>query len=318
VFHNGFATNVGGDKPPKIGTSDGWHIATAKGLPNRIITSVTPDPEDPKTVYVTLGASAARYFAPLGSLGEDAAASAGGRVYKTTDAGETFKDISGNLPKVQATWALVHGKQLVVATAIGVYASKGKNGGKYAPLGDNLPHVAVYQISLKPGDPDTLVAATFGRGVYTYKFENPKPGAACKDKVRPRTRFAKASLRSARRTRGGSRLRFRGKVTDRTNCKGRKGKVKKTVISIARQIGRTGSGSERKCRNLKANGRFAKKGSCHKFRYLKAKRKGKTWSFTTKRPVPSGAYRVRVKSFDAAGNRERPGKKTNTVRLLIR
>src|SRR4051794_32043694 len=62
VFHNGFATNVGGDKPPKIGTSDGWHIAKAKGLPNRITTGVTPDPKDPKTVYVTLGASASRYL----------------------------------------------------------------------------------------------------------------------------------------------------------------------------------------------------------------------------------------------------------------
>jgi photosystem II stability/assembly factor-like uncharacterized protein len=317
VFHNGFATNVGGDKPPKIGTGDGWHIAAAKGLPNRIITSVTPDPSDPKTVYVTLGASASRYFAPLGSLGEDASSAAGGRVYKTTDAGETFKDISGNLPKVQATWSLVRNKQLVVATAVGVYASKGTNGGKYAPLGNDLPNVAVYQISLKPGDPDTLVAATFGRGVYTYKFSG-GGSAGCKDKVRPRTRFAKASLKSAKRTRGGQKLRFRGKVSDRTNCKGKKGKVKKTVISIARQIGRTGQGSERKCRNLKSNGRFAKLGSCHKFNYIKARRKGKKWSFTTKRPVPRGAYRVRVKSYDTAGNRERPAKRTNTVRLQVR
>jgi hypothetical protein len=314
VFHNGFATNVGGTKPPAIGTSDGWHITAAKGLPNRIITSVTPDPEDPKTVYVTLGASAARYFAPLGSLGEDASASAGGRVFKTTDAGETFKDISGNLPKVQATWALVHGKQLVVATAIGVYASKGKNGGRYAPLGTNLPNVAVYQISLKPGDPDTLVAATFGRGVYTYKFAG-AGSAGCKDKVRPKTRFARKSVRAAR---GGRKLRLRGSVTDRTNCKGKKGKVKRTVISVARQIGRTGSGSERKCRNLKANGRFAKLGSCHKFRYINTRHKGKKWSFVSKRSVPRGVYRIRVKSYDAAGNRERPAKKTNTVRLVLR
>ncbi|MEA2411122.1 MAG: hypothetical protein QOC77_1683, partial [Thermoleophilaceae bacterium] len=120
IFHNGFATNVGGDKPPKIGTGDGWHITKAAGLPNRIITGVTPDPKDPKTVYVTLGASAARYFAPLGSLGENASDAAGGRVYKSTDAGQTFKDISGNLPKVQATWPLVRNGQLIVGTAVGV------------------------------------------------------------------------------------------------------------------------------------------------------------------------------------------------------
>src|SRR3954466_5331866 len=196
VFNNGFATNVGGSKPPKIGTSDGWHIAKAAGLPNRLITGVTPDPKDPKTVYVTLGASATRYFAPLGSLGEDATDAQGGHVYKSTDAGETFKNISGNLPNVQATWPLVRNGQLIVATAVGVFASKGTNGGRYAPLGSDLPSVAVYQISLKPGDSDTLVAATFGRGVYTYRFAN---GAGCVDKVRPRTRFAKASLKAAAR-----------------------------------------------------------------------------------------------------------------------
>jgi hypothetical protein len=317
VFHNGFATNVGGTKPPAIGTSDGWHITAAKGLPNRIITGIAPDPSDPKTVYVTLGASAARYFSPLGSLGEDAASAAGGRVYKSTDAGETFKDISGNLPKVQATWPLVRNGQLIVATAVGVFASKGTNGGKYAPLGSNLPSVAVYQISLKPGDPDTLVAATFGRGVYTYKFAN---SSGCVDKIRPKTRIAKASIRSARRVRGGGarKLSLHGSVSDRSSCKGKKGKVKRTVISIARQIGRTGSGAERKCRNLKANGRFAKTGNCHKFLYLSARHKGKKWSYTTKRALQPGYYRIRVKSYDAAGNRERPGKKTNTVRLLLR
>jgi hypothetical protein len=306
VFHNGFATNVGGSKPPKIGTSDGWHIAKAKGLPNRIITGVAPDPRNPRTVYVTLGASAARYFAPLGSLGENASDARGGRVYKSTDAGATFKDISGNLPKVQATWPLVRNGQLIVATAVGVYASRGTSGGRYAPLGNNLPAVAVYQISLKPGDPSTLVAATFGRGVYTYKFAGGGAGpgggpGGCVDQLRPKTRFGKASLAAARRGRGARKLRLGGKVTDR-GCKGRKGKVKRVVISVARQSGRT-------CRNLKANGRFAPRGSCHK---------GSRWSFTTKRRVAPGRYRIRVKAFDAAGNRERVGKRTNTVRLRLR
>ncbi|MEA2423298.1 MAG: hypothetical protein QOF55_2397 [Thermoleophilaceae bacterium] len=316
VFHNGFATNVGGSKPPKIGTGDGWHITAAKGLPSRLITGVTPDPKDPKTVYVTLGASATRYFAPLGSLGEDTSNVGRGHVYKSTDAGETFKDISGNLPDVQATWPLVRNGQLIVATAIGVFASRNTNGGTYAPLGDNLPSVAVYQISLKPGDPNTLVAATYGRGVYTYKFAN-GTGGGCVDKIRPRTRISKTAIASARRGRGSRKLKLGGTVTDRTSCKGKKGKVKRVVISVARQIGRTGRGG-RACRNLKPNGRFAKAGSCHTFAYLAARHKGKRWSFTTKRRIPAGYYRIRVKAYDVAGNRERPGKKTNTVRLLLR
>jgi hypothetical protein len=318
VLKNGFATNVGGSKPPKVGSGDGWHIAAAKGLPNRIITGVTPDPKDPKTVYVTLGASAARYWAPIGSLGEDASAVGKGHVYKSTDAGETFKDISGNLPDVQATWPLVRNGQLVVATAIGVYASRGTNGGTYSPLGDDLPNVAVYQISLKPGDPDTLVAATYGRGVYTYRFaDRSGGGGGCVDGVAPRTRFAAKAVRAARRGHGKRRLRLSGRVTDRGCGKGGRGKVERVRISVARQAVHTGNGGL-KCRNLKANGRFTKLRSCHKFLYIKARRKGSTWRFASKRPVPRGSYRIRVKSVDAAGNRERPGKKTNTRRIRLR
>jgi hypothetical protein len=319
VFNNGFATNVGGSKPSKIGTSDGWHITAATGLPNRIITGVTPDPSDPNTVYVTLGASAARYFAPIGSLGEDAARAAGGHVYKSTDAGKTFTNISGNLPNVQATWPLVRNGQLIVATAVGVYASRGTNGGTYAPLGSELPAVAVYQISLKPGDPNTLVAATYGRGVWTYKFAGgtANGGGGCADRIAPRTRFSAKSLTAAGRGRGSRKLTVSGKVTDRGCGKGNKGTVRRVSISIARQVLRTG-GRGLKCRNLKANGSFTKLGACHKFVYLKATLRGATWRFTTKRPISPGSYRLGVKSVDAAGNRERPGKRTNTRRIVLR
>ncbi|MEA3019921.1 MAG: hypothetical protein QOI47_1445 [Actinomycetota bacterium] len=167
-FHTGFATNVGGSKPPKKGTSDGWHIAAAAGLPGRTITSVVADPLNPATVYVTLGASAARYFSPIGSLGEDTSAVGSGHVYKSTDAGQTFHDISGDLPDVQATWALLRGQQLIVGTAIGTFTSAGDDGGHYGLLGTGIPPVAVYQLSFKPGDDTTIVAATYGRGVWTY------------------------------------------------------------------------------------------------------------------------------------------------------
>jgi hypothetical protein len=158
VFATGFATNVGGK----------WHITAANGLPNRIITSVAADPEDPNTVYVTLGSGSNRYFAPLGSLEEDTSDIGTGHVFKSTDAGESFVDISGDLPDVQATWALLRGQQLIVGTAIGTYASAANEGGHYALLGDGIPPVAVYQLSFKPGDPNTIVAATYGRGVWTY------------------------------------------------------------------------------------------------------------------------------------------------------
>jgi hypothetical protein len=236
-------------------------------------------------------------------------------VFKSTDAGQSFKDISGNLPDVQATWPLVRNGQLIVATAIGVFASAGTNGGRYSPLGDDLPNVAVYQISLKPGDPNTLVAATYGRGVYTYKFAD-RRGSSCRDRTAPKTRFSKKGLKAARK-RGGRKLVLSGRVTDRGCGKKKRGKVKTVKVSIGRQVVRVGNKGF-KCRNLKPNGRFSKRTSCHRFLYLKARHKGTTWRFTTKHKVPRGVYRLRIKSVDSAGNRERLRKKTNTRRIRVR
>jgi hypothetical protein len=58
----------------------------------------------------------------------------------------------------------------VVANAVGVFMSAGTKGGHYAPLGTDLPSAAVFSMGLKPGDPNTLVAASFGRGGYVYRF----------------------------------------------------------------------------------------------------------------------------------------------------
>jgi hypothetical protein len=177
-FHNGFATNVGGEVPPQRLTGNGWHITAAEGLPNRIITSVAIDPTDPRTVYVTLGSSSLRYFAPLGSQEEDTSDVGSGHLYKSTDAGETFTDISGDLPDVQATSVLVRGEQLIVGTAIGAYISPGNDGGHFEVLGTGLPPVAIYQLAFKPGDDTTLVAATFGRSVWTYHGDWTTPAPA--------------------------------------------------------------------------------------------------------------------------------------------
>jgi hypothetical protein len=310
VFHTGFATNVGGTKPPKRGTSDGWHIAAARGLPDRIITSVVPDPGDPKTVYVTLGISGARYFAPIGSLGEDTSTAGGGHVYKSTDAGETFHDISGDLPDVQATWALVRDGQLIVGTAIGAYASRGTNGGDYAPLGKDLPAVAIYSMQLKPGDPNTLVAATYGRGDYTYRFANPRGvgagQAGCGDHIRP---VSHVSRKAAKASRTG-RLRLRGSSSDR-GCgpKGR-GKVKRVRISVARASGK-------KCRYLNRKGHLGKLRSCKRTVYLAA-RGTKHWRFTGRRNLARGKYKIWIRAVDTAGNVEKKNRKRNYVALRVR
>jgi hypothetical protein len=170
LFANGLATNVAGKRPPKPNTSHGWHKVPAGGLPSRFISSVTIDPRRQRTVYVTLGASDVRPYSPPHALGPDGLQKRGGHIYKSTDGGRTFHDISGNLEKVPALWSVVHRGQLIVATTVGVFAAHGKNGGHYAPLGHNLPRAPVFQISNVPGHRKQLLAASLGRGVYRYHF----------------------------------------------------------------------------------------------------------------------------------------------------
>jgi hypothetical protein len=163
-FQSGIATNVGGTKDPKAGTSNGWHIAAAKGLPERYVNSVRIDPANPRIVYATLGGYGRRWIPP-GSLGDDVSKIGKGHVYKSTDAGATFHDISGNLPDIGADDAFPFNGSLVVATDLGTYIG-GLDGGTYAVLGKALPSAPVFRLNRSPRNPRELIAASYGRGVY--------------------------------------------------------------------------------------------------------------------------------------------------------
>lgn len=176
LFKNGLATNVGGDVAPEKGTAKGWHIAAAKGLPNRYITSIAVDPRNADNVFVTLGGYTRRWV-PAGAVGDANDQIGTGHVFRSTDGGETFTDVTGNLPDSPASWVELRGDQLLVATDVGAFASQ--TGGayatpKFAPLKD-VPATAVASIAMKPGDPNTAVVAVFGRGVWTYSFKDKLP-----------------------------------------------------------------------------------------------------------------------------------------------
>jgi photosystem II stability/assembly factor-like uncharacterized protein len=134
------------------------------------------DPIDPRTVYVTLAGYGRRWAAP-GSVGDDTSKVGTGHVFKSTDAGEHFTDVSGDLPDAPAEFTLVRNGHLVVATDLGVFESAGTGGEPYQQLGRGLPTAPVYSLELKPkrtvDEPDVLVAATQGRGVYRYEFADP-------------------------------------------------------------------------------------------------------------------------------------------------
>ena len=178
TFASGIATNVGGSGPPKKEDPSGWHIAAANGLPSRVVTSIAEDPSNANTVYVTLGGYARRLFAPGSFPGDVTPNLGGGHLYVSTDHGENFTDISGNLPNAPAQSVLFHNGQLIVATDVGVFVSSTQATTALAPvvnpaltytlLGTGLPNAPVNHLAFAGGNPDVIVAATDGHGVYLY------------------------------------------------------------------------------------------------------------------------------------------------------
>ncbi len=171
AFMRGLVTNVGGSEPPSPETPDGWRDAAAKGLPNRLIMAIEIDPDDPKTVYVGMGAYMSPYRGP-GSFGEDSTGAdvKAGNLFKSTDAGQTFKDITGSLPHLPVTTIVARNKQLLVGTDVGAFISSDLNGSQWATLGNGLPNVPVTMLKLRPGNPNQVYASTFGRHIWTYEF----------------------------------------------------------------------------------------------------------------------------------------------------
>lgn len=171
-FRRELATNVtSAGAPSENLTTDSWRLASAKGLPNRFITAIEIDPNDAKTVYVGIGAYQSPYRGP-NSFGEDSTGAdvEAGNIFKSTDAGETFTDISGNLPKMPVNTIVMRQGQLLIGTDVGAFISADGNGGTWAPLGSGLPNAPISQFKLQPGNPNMLFASTFGRHIWTYEF----------------------------------------------------------------------------------------------------------------------------------------------------
>jgi hypothetical protein len=155
-FASGIDTNAGGE----------WHRVVGPGtlnggdpLPNRWINSIQIDPADPNHVYVMYGGYRRTWNFETG---------AGGHVFESKDAGETWTDISGDLPDAAATDLLVVGDRLVLAMDAGVFVANAANPTNWANLGTRIPNAAVTDLTLTP-DGGSVVAATYGRGLWSIE-----------------------------------------------------------------------------------------------------------------------------------------------------
>lgn len=89
-------------------------------------------------------------------------------VYKTTDLGATFTNISGDLPADAGSWVVrednVNPRLLFVGNERGLYVST-QGGNQWMRLKNNLPTVSLRDVDIVPRERE-LVVGTFGRSVY--------------------------------------------------------------------------------------------------------------------------------------------------------
>jgi len=124
-------------------------------LPDRWITRLTVDPTDAAICYVTVSG----YLATGSTLPH---------IYRTTNYGANWTDISSDLPDAPLNDIILdpHDDQtLYVASDVGVYVTYDL-GGSWEPLGTGMPITAVIDLVM---DPKTrkLVAGTHGRSMFS-------------------------------------------------------------------------------------------------------------------------------------------------------
>ncbi|MEM8524421.1 MAG: hypothetical protein AAGG68_07245 [Bacteroidota bacterium] len=155
-----------------VGTDDGnvqvtrdggitWRLASVT-LPNRFVTSVICDFDDPLKAYVTFSGYRRTDYLP--------------HVFMTLNGGMTWEDISGELPEVPVNDLIIDDENagvLYAATDLGVWRRNGENAG-WKQLGENIPNTVVSDLVIHKRT-RTLVAATFGRSMYKYKLSPTLP-----------------------------------------------------------------------------------------------------------------------------------------------
>lgn len=144
------------------GAASTW-TSTMPGSPQRIVSAVAVDPHQAQIAYALFEGFA-------GAPGD-----VNGHVFKTSDGGASWIDISGNLPNIPTNDLVVDPdlpNTVYLATDIGVFVTR-NTGRTWHPLVHGLPRVMVTSLHLIPSV-RILRAGTYGRGAWDLQL--PKPG----------------------------------------------------------------------------------------------------------------------------------------------
>jgi photosystem II stability/assembly factor-like uncharacterized protein len=127
-----------------------WNLRNA-GLPAAYCTRIATDPNNFATAYATFS----------GYL-------SGSKVYKTTDYGQSWTNISGNLPNIPVNCIVVNpsdNNNLFIGTDLGVFVTI-NGGNNWAQEINGMANVAVSDLDFRASD-SKFFAATHGRSMYS-------------------------------------------------------------------------------------------------------------------------------------------------------
>jgi hypothetical protein len=131
-----------------------WARVDGGGMPASNVERVTIDPDNPNRVWVSFSG-----FSP-------------NRIWQSDDGGGTWRSISSGLPSVTVHDLKRHPTQanwLYAATANGVYTSE-NGGATWSTTNDGPASVRVRELFFY--DPSTLIAVTYGRGMWRTTVQN--------------------------------------------------------------------------------------------------------------------------------------------------
>lgn len=134
-----------------------WEFLSSPNSPIPYMTDIAVHPTDPMVVYVTIG----RY---LGDM----------KVYRSIDGCHHWENLSDGLPNVPVNCIEIHPdapSHLYVGTDAGVFFSH-DGGESWQDYSTGLPNVIVSELEIHRNS-NTLVAATYGRGMWVSPAESP-------------------------------------------------------------------------------------------------------------------------------------------------